>query len=256
MFDLSRKENKSDQILTLGAIYIIAFVGFLVICWIIAHFFSCIAKCCLRKGSQDNYEPNNFIIFTIPCILVDFILDILFVKLILRHEKEVEQLFLPSLVFLIGPIFINIVFSVVIIIRNVSKEGPDGTNFRNWINRNTGTTAITTVLAGADMTMLNLLTSNFSGFGLRRFNAPFSEKSKELILYGCLVGSFVEDLPQFAIQIIYKLKTGEIKLVPFLLLVTSSIKLLVGMIYRIYKVIHIVHTDSEESESSEPPINV
>jgi hypothetical protein len=52
------------------------------------------------------------------------------------------------------------------------------------------------------------------------------------------------------------MKTGEIKLVPFLLLVTSSIKLLVGMIYRIYKVIHIVHTDSEESGSSEPPINV
>lgn len=118
-----------------------------------------------------------------------------------NHSSLLSFLFFCSLVFLIGPIFINIVFSVVIIIRNVSKEGPDGINFRNWINRNTGTTAITTVLAGADMTMLNLLTSNFSGFGLKRFNAPFSKKSKELILYGCLVGSFVEDLPQFAIQV-------------------------------------------------------
>lgn len=51
------------------------------------------------------------------------------------------------------------------------------------------------------MAMLNLLTSDLFGFGLRKFNAPFSEKSKDLILYSCLVGSFIKDLPQFVIQV-------------------------------------------------------
>jgi hypothetical protein len=92
---------------------------------------------------------------------------------------------------------INIVFSFVIIIRSARREG----TFKAWLGKNQAIAAITTVLAGADMEMLKLLTSNLSGTGLETFNAPPNKEFEKLILWGCLVGSFIEDLPQFIIQV-------------------------------------------------------
>jgi hypothetical protein len=59
--------------------------------------------------------------------------------------------------------------------------------------------SIVTVFAGADISVLKLLSSNI--FELKKFNAPFSDETKGLILWGCVVSSLIEDLPQLIIQV-------------------------------------------------------
>jgi hypothetical protein len=91
---------------------------------------------------------------------------------------------------------VNIVLSLVIII-NEKKKG--STEFKRWFYENYSLAATATVLAGADMSTLKLLYSQI--FRLKRFNAPFSDDSKTMILWGCVISSIIEDIPQFVIQV-------------------------------------------------------
>ncbi|RIA94891.1 hypothetical protein C1645_734444 [Glomus cerebriforme] len=69
-----------------------------------------------------------------------------------------------------------------------------------------------------------------------RFNAPFSDYARTMILWGCVISSITEDLPQFLIQVLYKTSRGETySMIPFLKLITVSIKLPIGIIGRVYE---------------------
>lgn len=91
---------------------------------------------------------------------------------------------------------VNIVLSLIIII-NEKKKG--STEFKRWFYDNSPMAATAAVLAGADMSTLKLLYSEI--FRLKRFKAPFSDDSKTMILWGCVVSSIIADIPQFVIQV-------------------------------------------------------
>ncbi|EXX61968.1 hypothetical protein RirG_166160 [Rhizophagus irregularis DAOM 197198w] len=136
------------------------------------------------------------VILSIPWTLLDFILDALFVK---NQGKDVPSLYVPSIIFLIGPVIVNIVLSLMIII-NEKKKG--STEFRRWFYDNSSFAATAAVLAGADMSTLKLLYSEI--FRMKKFNAPFSDDSKTMILWGCVISSIIADIPQFVIQVCKK----------------------------------------------------
>ncbi|CAG8470114.1 2678_t:CDS:2 [Funneliformis caledonium] len=112
-------------------------------------------------------------------------------------------------------------------------ERTKNNDFRAWLAKHSKFAAIMTVFAGADIEALKLLTSQLAGCEM--FNAKFSFKANRWILWGGVINSLFEDLPQFVIQILYKENTDkDYSLIPFVTLVTSTIVLLVDIVGRIY----------------------
>ncbi|CAJ0833143.1 17533_t:CDS:2, partial [Entrophospora sp. SA101] len=58
--------------------------------------------------------------------------------------------------------------------------------------------------------------------GLKSFSAPFSPNSSSLIFWCSLLNFFIEDVPQFIIQVIYKYSIISYDLIPFLTLITKK----------------------------------
>ncbi|CAG8740287.1 17059_t:CDS:2, partial [Rhizophagus irregularis] len=136
-------------------------------------------------------KGKNIMVFKISLIIMDFILDILFV---LNNGRNVPQLFIPSIIFCSIPIAANSIMSMIIILKEITRNE----SFYNWFKLNTNIAALFTILASADLEVLDTLSSQVGGIKL--FNAPMSEKTQLYIFWGSLVGLFIEDIPQFIIQ--------------------------------------------------------
>ncbi|CAJ0753993.1 7559_t:CDS:10, partial [Entrophospora sp. SA101] len=85
--------------------------------------------------------------------------------------------------------------------------------------------------------------------GLKSFSAPFSPNSSSLIFWCSLLNFFIEDVPQFIIQVIYKYSIISYDLIPFLTLITSSVIIANNIITRLYNII-INIKDNKVSSSS------
>lgn len=85
--------------------------------------------------------------------------------------------------------------SMIIILKEITRNE----SFYNWFKLNTNIAALFTILASADLEVLDTLSSQVGGIKL--FNAPMSEKTQLYIFWGSLVGLFIEDIPQFIIQV-------------------------------------------------------
>ncbi|PKY28185.1 hypothetical protein RhiirB3_416790 [Rhizophagus irregularis] len=177
-------------------------------------------------------KGKNIMVFKISLIIMDFILDILFV---LNNGRNVPQLFIPSIIFCSIPIAANSVMSMIIILKEITRNE----SFYSWFKINTNIAALFTILASADLEVLDTLSSQVGGIKL--FNAPISEKTQLYIYWGSLVGLFIEDIPQFIIQIFYVKFTVTYDFIPFLTLITSSIVLTINIISRLYHIVHL-HT--------------
>ncbi|PKY57537.1 hypothetical protein RhiirA4_411730 [Rhizophagus irregularis] len=181
-------------------------------------------------------KGKNIMVFKISLIIMDFILDILFV---LNNGRNVPQLFIPSIIFCSIPIAANSIMSMIIILKEITRNE----SFYNWFKLNTNIAALFTILASADLEVLDTLSSQVGGIKL--FNAPMSEKTQLYIFWGSLVGLFIEDIPQFIIQIFYVKFTVTYDFIPFLTLLTSSIVLTINIISRLYHII-IVHLHTKK----------
>ncbi len=71
--------------------------------------------------------------------------------------------------------------------------------FSKWLKNNTKVVAIFTLLAGADIEVLNIFESKIAGFEF--FNAKFSNATLSKIFWGACLKIFVEDIPQMIIQV-------------------------------------------------------
>ncbi|CAJ0880955.1 6464_t:CDS:2, partial [Entrophospora sp. SA101] len=89
----------------------------------------------------------------------------------------------------------------------------------------------------------------FTTAGLKSFSAPFSPNSSSLIFWCSLLNFFIEDVPQFIIQVIYKYSIISYDLIPFLTLITSSVIIANNIITRLYNII-INIKDNKVSSSS------
>ncbi|GBC02453.1 hypothetical protein RclHR1_04630009 [Rhizophagus clarus] len=215
-----------------GIIGIAVFGAFLIFCFVVSF--------CMNRKAM------NGVILSIPWTLLDLVLQALFIK---DHVRAYPSLFISSIIFLVFPMVVNVIFAFFIILNEKKKRSKV---FEDWFHKNSSIAATATILAGADMSAFKLLYSRI--FRLRRFNAPFSDSSKNLVLWGCILNSIIQDVPQFIIQVCFRVQTqGAYTLIPFLKLITVSIKLPIGIMGRIYEALkgHYKANKADETENDD-----
>ncbi len=95
---------------------------------------------------------------------------------------------------MIVPSIINVGLAFTIIANENLDE-----KFSEWLKNNTKVVAIFTLLAGADIEVLNVLESKIGGYEF--FNAKFSKVASNKIFWGACSNILIEDIPQIIIQV-------------------------------------------------------
>ncbi|RHZ49464.1 hypothetical protein Glove_520g8 [Diversispora epigaea] len=189
--------------------------GILMLLFFLAH----------KKESQG----RSMAVLQLGLIIFDFVMDSLFVSF---NGKNVEVLYIPSIVFLIVPIVINTIWAFYIIFEeNKSKL------FMKWFTQYGKVVSLFTVLSGADIEALSILYSNVAG--LKFFKAPFSPEGKGRIFWGSCLNIFLEDIPQMIIQILYLNRVVTYDIIPLLALVSSCLNLLINIVGRLFQTINL-----------------
>ncbi|CAG8572871.1 5572_t:CDS:10 [Ambispora gerdemannii] len=177
----------------------------------------------IARSKDKKKEGKNFAIFQLSSIILDLILDILFVT---KNGHNVEYLFLPSILILITAATINFCFATYIF----SSELQNKDNY-DWYIQFGKVGAFLNFLAIADIEALEVLSSRFAGLDV--LSVKFSDKSKNLIHWCSLIDLFIEDIPQLIIQIIYNSQVIIRDIVPSITLFSSSIVLTVKVIQKL-----------------------
>ncbi|CAI2165007.1 15323_t:CDS:2 [Funneliformis geosporum] len=103
-------------------------------------------------------------------------------------------------------------------------------------------------LSSAHLDAMNILTSRFAG--LKVLSVEFSERARWWLFWGGFITLFIEDVPQFIIQVIYKFNTVSYDIIPLLTFMMSSISLLNGLISAIYSAVLQRKIEKSSSKSS------
>ncbi|CAG8454748.1 6613_t:CDS:10 [Dentiscutata heterogama] len=157
------------------------------------------------KAKRRQYAMLNFLtIFVSTLIIVDLVLDILF---IVFHGKD-EKWILP-----------------------VSRELNED-KYRKWWQMHSRTALATTLLAGLDVEALNVASSRTASIG--SLNAPYSPEADRRIFYATTILLLIEDVPQFIFLIIYQKVTIIPAIIPILVLSSCSILIVLRVISIIY----------------------
>ncbi|KAG9306396.1 hypothetical protein G9A89_018279 [Geosiphon pyriformis] len=101
----------------------------------------------------------------------------------MKYGKDVEFLYLPS-----G------LAAYIIIIEIITND-----EYVLWFRQYSKLASLFTLLSAADIDALNLLYSKYGNFGL--FHAPISKRVEDVIFWGSTINFFIEDIPQFIIQL-------------------------------------------------------
>ncbi|CAG8525342.1 13012_t:CDS:2 [Funneliformis mosseae] len=208
------------------------------------YFFAVFAAMCVfviiyMWAKRKNNEGRNIVILQFGIIMFDFLMDILFVS---TNARAIDRLFIPSIVIVIVPFITSLGLAFTIITReNLTEE------FSKWSKNNTKVVAIFTLLAGADIEILNVLESKFAGYEI--FNAKFSNSASNIIFWGACLNIFIEDIPQVVVQIIYNFDVVHYNIIPLLTLLSSCLNLTVNIIGRVYNALHKFRDQKEEITS-------
>ncbi|CAG8495521.1 2869_t:CDS:2 [Funneliformis mosseae] len=144
-----------------------------------------------------------------------------------RNPNSASSLYIPSILFLIGPTGFNAILALYIIL----KEQSTNESFRKWFMTNTKVVSLLTILASADVGVLNIITSKLAG--LSYFCAPMSKEAEIKVFWGSFINIFLEDVPQFVIRIIYLQQNSIIyDPIPVIALISAGISILFSLIGR------------------------
>ncbi|CAG8491957.1 1766_t:CDS:2, partial [Gigaspora rosea] len=121
------------------------------------------------------------------------VMDILFIA---NNGKDVSQLdlYYSSIAILVISIAFNLVSTITFIMYELKTNTP----FIQWFSKNESVVPFFTIISGANVVLLEFLTSNFAGFLM--FNAPYSKSVKQWIFRATIINTFIENIPQFVIQ--------------------------------------------------------
>ncbi|RIB16606.1 hypothetical protein C2G38_2090433 [Gigaspora rosea] len=149
-------------------------------------------------GICKDRTANNFIIFNCVVILYDFVFELAF---LINNSRDVEFLFLPTLIAFCVPLTVNFMMAFITIIIQcfIADNKTERIEFQKWFKDHLRFAAIMTILAGADINFLRLMNSKFGRFEM--FSCKFSRTAMKIIVLVEFFNSFIEDIPQFTIQI-------------------------------------------------------
>ncbi|GBB88966.1 hypothetical protein RclHR1_01560002 [Rhizophagus clarus] len=188
-------------------------------------------------------KGHNIAIFKFSLYVFDFVMDTLF---IINNANDVIKLYIPSMVFYTIPLGLNMALAFLIIAKeNRRKE------FLLWFTENNKLTSIFTILAGINIEMLSILHSNFAGFS--NFQAPFSDYAKSAIFWIAVSNIFIEDIPQFVIQVLFRTRSISYDFIPIFTLVSSAITLGINIISHLYQSINYIRNKSLRTVPTSEP---
>ncbi|GBC10635.1 hypothetical protein RclHR1_00980012 [Rhizophagus clarus] len=169
-------------------------------------------------------EGENFstIIF-FPLILIDFMLDIVVLGV---HGRDLKWFYICGLVFLLIPIFFNIMTSLYLI----SNQLKSSRATEQWWYNNLITALVFAFLSFIDLEALNVITSRCAGD--ETLNARFTEDGRKRINRSIVIIAFIEDVPQLIIYVLYQRYTVIPAIIPILVLFSACIVLLFKICYR------------------------
>ncbi|CAG8636833.1 3436_t:CDS:2 [Dentiscutata erythropus] len=181
----------------------------------------------VTKYLDKNYgfKGQNIAILQLGLIVFDLVVHLLFV---IENSNDIPWLYIPSLVFLVAPIGLNVIIAFWIIMNENTNQ-----KFFTWFINHGKVVSVFTLLAASDIEALRILQSNIAGFQF--FQAPFSKTALSRIFWSACLNIFIEDIPRVVIQTIYFRYTVVYDLIPLLALVSSCITLVVNIIGRIYE---------------------
>ncbi|KAG9304884.1 hypothetical protein G9A89_010746 [Geosiphon pyriformis] len=187
-------------------------------------------------------EGKNWVVFQFALIVIDLILDITF---IVNNGRDVQSLFYPSIaIFCLSILFNGILAFLVILHENAQHH-----KFLNWFEKHIRAATFFVIISGADVDALNILSSEYAGLDI--FAAPFSQKAKIWIFWGSFISFFIEDIPQFIIQVLYKQSTISYDIIPFLTLITASIILGNNLIIRSFHLFNSLFRKKHYKQTSQ-----
>src|SRR5687767_9779391 len=100
-----------------------------------------------------------------------------------------------SIFILCVSICFNSTCAFLIIIHEISTNQ----KFHEWFLKYGKIISLITILSSAHLDTMNILVSKFAG--LKVLNVEFSEKAKTWLFWGGFINLFIEDVPQFIIQV-------------------------------------------------------
>ncbi|RIB17091.1 hypothetical protein C2G38_2089170 [Gigaspora rosea] len=138
--------------------------------------------------------------------------------------KTVPNLYIPSVIFLITPIGLNLLIAFLIIF--FGEKG-----FQEWFGHYGRIATSFALLSGANIDVFLILKSYL--MELELFNAPLSENALKAIFWGSCADTLLQDIPQFIIQIFYLLSSVEYEIIPLFALVASGLSVLSNILSKI-----------------------
>ncbi|PKY29893.1 hypothetical protein RhiirB3_446711 [Rhizophagus irregularis] len=175
-----------------------------------------------------NPNGKNSAIFETCFIIQDFAVDLSF---ILLKVKNTPHLVIPTKIFFILPIVINILLAINIFVSEMAKNP----SFSKWVSKSLALSSICTLFSAIDIQILNTFSSDL--FGLKIFSAPLTKRSQKIMLWGSIISIFIEDVPQFIIQGLYYNSVITYDLIPALALASGGLVIGNKLILRSYHVL-------------------
>ncbi|RIB18982.1 hypothetical protein C2G38_2245423 [Gigaspora rosea] len=188
-------------------------------------------------------------VFMFTFLAIDFVLDILFV---ITHGQDLYWLYPVSVIFITIPIIVNSGFTFMLISREIMRNK----KFSAWWFRSSKTALLFTILAGADIDVLNILSSECGR--LEELSAPFSVYAMERIRIFNIISMFIEDLPQLIVLTLYHIYSIIPSIIPIITLSSSCIIMLSKIACLIYSSMLLKQrkkADPERPEKLESPYN-
>ncbi|KAF0528904.1 hypothetical protein F8M41_012897 [Gigaspora margarita] len=180
--------------------------------------------------AQKKYpKTNNFLIFQAILFIVDFSFDLIF---LLKNSRDVKALYVPSMIFFFVPIGVRLLLGIFIICREIFKNP----KFHEWFTKHTINALMISLLSLIHIECLKLLDARITKFG--NLNASFSKVTKRFIFWGVICSTFICDLPQLFIQVIYKSSDINYDTIPFLTLIMGIITISLNVMIVIYYLIN------------------
>ncbi|KAF0441208.1 hypothetical protein F8M41_003881 [Gigaspora margarita] len=172
-------------------------------------------------------EANNFAMFKTITIIVDLGLRISFV---IYDARKVPELWLPSLVVLVISTSINITSSFLIIVYEIGKN----LKFSIWFSEYGLLLPFFTIISAGHIEALYILSSKFGR--LKIFSITFSKTAENVIFWVGILG-LIFHIPQFIIQILFRMRTISFNIIPQLTLISNAIIITYNILSAIYQVV-------------------
>ncbi|PKY61970.1 hypothetical protein RhiirA4_432189, partial [Rhizophagus irregularis] len=172
-----------------------------------------------------NPEARNFVIFETWFIIQDFAVDLAFVLLKVNNTPHLK---IPTMIFFILPIVINILLAINIFVSEMATNPL----FSKWVKESLALSSMCTLFSAIDIQILNTLSSDL--FGLKIFSIPLTQRSKKIMLWGSIINIFIEDVPQIIIQGLYYNSVITYDLIPSLAIASGGLIILNKLILRSY----------------------